>query len=103
MTQQNRNTTAMTHNQPKRRFRRSTLLPLALLAYTCLMAYIGRGYYFSGDYLYYFGVLGATLVVLILLHFSLKRKEAMQEKRNREQEYGTYADEEQRNEGKMSS
>ena len=81
----------MTHyHQPKRRFKRSTVLPLALLAYTGFMAYLGRGYYFSGDYLHYFGVLGATLVVLILLHFSLKRKEAMQEKRNNESEYGSY-------------
>ena len=80
----------MTHTPPKRRFKRSTILPLALLAYACFMAYVGRGYYYSGEYLHYFGVLGATLVVLILLHFSLKRKEAMQEKRNKETEYGTY-------------
>ncbi|MGN1237637.1 MAG: hypothetical protein ACI4UW_01790 [Muribaculaceae bacterium] len=81
----------MSQNRTKK-FKRSTFLPLALLVYLSFMAYIGRGYLLSGDYLYYFGILTGSLLVIILLHFSLKRKEAMQEKRNNENEYGTYDD-----------
>lgn len=83
----------MNQNRPKK-FKRSTFLPLALLLHLSFMAYIGRGYLLSGEYLYYFGILGGSLLVIILLHFSLKRKEAMREKCNND-EYGTYADDEQ--------
>lgn len=90
----------MTLTKRPKRFRRSTMLPLALFAYLCFMAYLGRGYFFSGEYLYYFGILGVSIIVLILLHFSLKRKEAMQEKRNNTEQYGTDADDEQNQENK---
>lgn len=50
------------------------------------MAYIGWPEYASGrsSALYYFGIIGATLLVITLLHFSLKRREALREKREAE-------------------
>ncbi|MGN1246770.1 MAG: hypothetical protein ACI4UN_09050 [Muribaculaceae bacterium] len=93
-------TTTHNNNRPSRRFKRSTMLPLALFAYLCFMAYLGRGYFFSGEYLYYFGILSVSIIVLILLHFSLKRKEAMQEKRKNDSEYGTYADDDKTEDNK---
>ena len=69
-------------------------MPLALTLYVAFMAYVGRSYFINGEYFYYFGVIGATLIVIILLHFSLKRREAMREKRNKDDEssYGRYED-----------
>ena len=53
----------------------STYIPLILLGYLGLMAYIGRGELAKGNYLYYFGLIVATLVCIILLHFFLKMRE----------------------------
>lgn len=55
--------------------KRSTVLPLILLAYLCVMAYIGRGEFLNGNYLYYFGIIGLTLCAIVALHFVLKRRE----------------------------
>lgn len=60
--------------------KRSTVIPLLLLVYLAVMSYIGRGEFFAGNYLYYFGIIGITLVAIVLLHFTLKRRE-----RNRRQ------------------
>lgn len=76
----------------QRRFRRSTYLPLALLVYLAFMSYMGLPYFYSGDYLYYFGVIGTTLIVVLLLHISLKRREKLHEKRDNDAEYGIYKD-----------
>lgn len=67
-----------------RRYKRSTIIPLALLVYLAGMAYIGRSYFLAGDYTFYFGVIGATLLIIVLLHFSLKKKEKLQQKREDE-------------------
>lgn len=76
------------------KLRRSTYLPLALTLYLAFMAYVGRSYLLNGEYMYYFGVIGVSLVVIILLHFSLKRREALKEKRNNDNSsYGRYGDE----------
>lgn len=66
------------------KLKRSTIIPLILLAYLGLMSYIGRGYFFAGDYLYYFGIIGSTLVVIVLLHIFLKKRERL--RREREQD-----------------
>lgn len=58
-----------------KKIKRSTLIPSLLFVYLCVMAYIGRREFFSGNYLFYFGVIGVTLVCIVLLHFVLKRKE----------------------------
>ena len=60
--------------------RRSTIIPLLLLAYLGVMAYIGRGELRAGNYLYYFGIIGATLACILALHLVLKRREKMRGK-----------------------
>ncbi len=58
-----------------KRPRRSTVIPLILLVYLAVMSYIGLPELRAGHYLYYFGIIGATLTVIFLLHLSLKRRE----------------------------
>ena len=59
------------------RVKKSTWLPLLLLAYLCVMAAIGWRRYVLGIYspLYYWGIIALTLAVIALLHFNLKRRE----------------------------
>ena len=66
-----------------KKIKRSTLIPLVLAVYLMVMASIGWGYYASGrtSALYYFGVIAITVVILILLHFSLRRRERYREER----------------------
>ena len=60
--------------------RRSTIIPMLLLVYLAVMAYIGRGELLAGNYLYYFGIIGVTLVCILALHLVLKRREKMRGK-----------------------
>ena len=62
---------------------RSTLIPLILLVYLAVMSYIGYPAYADGrtSALYYFGVIGVTLAVIVLLHFNLKRRERLRSER----------------------
>ena len=62
---------------------RSTLIPLILLVYLAVMSYIGYPAYADGrtSALYYFGVIGVTLAVIVLLHFNLKRRERLRRER----------------------
>lgn len=66
--------------------KKSTWLPLILLVYLLAMAYIGRQQVVAGKYLQYFGVLGVSLVVIMLLHFVLKKKERLREERDSEEQ-----------------
>lgn len=59
------------------KLKRSTVIPVVLLVYLAVMSYIGRGELYAGHYLYYFGIIGATLVVITLLHFFLKKREKL--------------------------
>ena len=59
--------------------KRSVVIPVILLIYLGVMSYIGRGELFAGHYLFYFGVIGITLVVIYLLHLTLKKREKMRE------------------------
>lgn len=52
-----------------------------MLVYLAVMSYIGRGEFFAGHYLYYFGIIGISLVIIVLLHFSLKRRERLRRER----------------------
>ena len=81
-------------NKPKR----STIIPLCLLAYLAVMAWVGRGQITKQepDYFQYFGIIGISLVIIVLLYFALRRKEALRQRRE-EELYGTYADEETEN------
>lgn len=54
---------------------RSTLIPIILLVYLAIMSYIGYPEFQQGHYLYYFGVIGMTLIIIAALHFFLKKRE----------------------------
>ena len=66
----------------KRRLPRSTWLPLALLAYLGVMAYIGRDALKTGESLRYFSIIGVSLVVIVALHFFLRKREWYARRRN---------------------
>ena len=55
--------------------KRSTYVPLMLLGYLAVMSYIGFDEFRQGHYLYYFGIIGVTILVIITLHFTLRRAE----------------------------
>lgn len=76
--------------------KRSTVVPLAMLVYLAVMAWIGRSRLEDGQYLYYFGVIGGSLLIIALLHWSLRRKETLRQRREQEL-YGTYTDETEKN------
>ena len=73
----------------KNKFTRTTLLPLALLIYLVVLAWIARGRFYSGDYLYYFGVIGGSLLIIILLYLVLRKRDRLRQQRE-ESLYGTY-------------
>lgn len=68
----------------KPHLKKSTVLPIALLFYLAFMSWIGRDYFLAGDYLFYFGIIGATLLCIIALHFSLKRRERLAAEREKD-------------------
>lgn len=55
--------------------KRSDLIPALLLIYLAVMSYIGRGEFFAGHYVYYFGIIAITLAAIILLRITLRRRE----------------------------
>ena len=69
-----------------KRYKKSTIIPLALFVYLIGMSYIGHSHFFAGDYVFYFGVIGATLLIIVLLHFMLKKREKVQQKRDKKME-----------------
>lgn len=58
-----------------KRPRRSTLISLILTAYLAVMAWIGRGEFLAGNYLYYFGLIIITLLCIFLLNRLQRKKE----------------------------
>lgn len=60
---------------------RSTLIPAVLLVYLGVMSYIGFDEFRAGHYLYYFSIIGVSLLAIVLLHFSLKRRERLRRER----------------------
>lgn len=65
--------------------KRSTFIPLLLLLYLAVMSYVGLPEYYSGNYFYYFGVIGVTLALIVILHLFLRRREHLRERRNPQQ------------------
>ena len=65
------------------KLQRSTIIPLILAIYLAVMAYIGYPEYAAGrtSALYYFGIIVITLIILVLLHFNLKRRERLRRER----------------------
>lgn len=66
-----------------KKLKRSTVIPVVLAIYLAVMAYIGYPEYASGKMsaVYYFGVIAVTVVILVLLHFNLKRRERLRRER----------------------
>lgn len=65
------------------KLKRSTLIPLLLTAYLAVMSKFGWDQYVAGQIsaLYFYGVISLTLVVIVLLHFSLKKRERLRRER----------------------
>lgn len=61
--------------------KKSTWLPLLLLAYLAFMGWIGRGELLAGRYAYYFGIISFTLICIIALHFFLRKRERLARER----------------------
>ncbi|MEG0949880.1 MAG: hypothetical protein RR837_03005 [Bacteroidales bacterium] len=58
--------------------KRSILIPGVLTIYLIVMAVIGWPHYSAeGKYLEYAGLIGATLIVIVLLYFLLRRRDRM--------------------------
>lgn len=63
------------------KLKRYIVIPVALLIYLAVMAYIGRGELYAGHYVYYFGIIAATLACIVLLFFTLRRRERLRRER----------------------
>ena len=65
------------------KFNRALVIPLVLAVYLAVMAAIGYPAYLDGrtSPLQYFGVIGLTILIIILLHFNLKRRERLRRER----------------------
>lgn len=69
--------------------KRHVIIPLLMLCYLAVMAYVARQRLADGEYLYYFGVIGISLLIIIALYFSLKKKDQYRRERE-ESQYGDY-------------
>lgn len=72
--------------------KRYVIIPLLMLCYLAVMAYVARQRLADGEYLYYFGVIGISLLIIIALYFSLKKKEKYRQQ-HEESMYGQYGEE----------
>ncbi len=70
------------------KIQKSTWLPVILAIYLAVMASIGYKGYQSGQFsaLYYFGIIALTTVIIILLHFNLKKRERLRKERQEDME-----------------
>lgn len=65
-----------------RKFKQSTIVPLALAIYLIVMiAVFGMQHFYAGEYIFFFSIIGATSFIIIALHFLLKRKEKLRKER----------------------
>lgn len=57
--------------------RKSTVIPILLLAYLAVMSWLGYPAYAAGHFsaLFYFGNITLTTAIILLLHINLKRRE----------------------------
>ena len=67
--------------------KKSTYIPLLLVVYLGVMSYIGRGEFLAGNYLYYFGIIGITLLCIILLHFFMKKRDKLRRQREEDMQH----------------
>ena len=75
-----------------KKLKRHVVIPFLMLCYLAVMAYISRQRLADGEYLYYFGVIGISLAIIVVLYFVLKKKERLRQEREARQ-YGEYQDE----------
>lgn len=73
------------------KIKRSTLIPCLLVIYLAVLAYIGWPEYQRGatSALYYYSIIVLTLICIVLLHFSLKRRERLRREREQQKENST--------------
>lgn len=73
---------------------KTQLLPLALLLYLAVMAYMGRGTLLAGEYLHYFGVIGVSLIIIVLIYILLRKRDKIRAERDEKlrKTYGRYDD-----------
>ncbi|MBQ0070087.1 MAG: hypothetical protein KBT09_10135 [Bacteroidales bacterium] len=65
-----------------KKLNRTTLLPTALLVYLAVMAYLGYPHLQAGETLFYFGVIGASLVIIALLYIILRKRDKIRQQRD---------------------
>ena len=75
----------------KSKIKRSVIFPIILFVYLAVMAWIGRDNLTQGHTVRYCVIIGISLLIIVLLYFSLRKKEQLRDRREQEQ-YGTYAD-----------
>ncbi len=78
----------------KMKIKKSIAVPVLLLIYLAVMAYIGLPRLHEGHYWQYFGIIAATLAIIVLLHFSLKYREQQKNRQKEDNMYTNYADNE---------
>ncbi len=63
--------------------KRHIIIPAILLVYLAVMSYIGYPEYAAGRFsaLYYFGVIGLSLGIIVLLFFFIKKREQLRQER----------------------
>ena len=67
-------------------------LPAAMLVYLAVIVIVyGLPHLRAGEHLLFYGVTGGSLMVIVLLHLVLRKKER-QAARHHEDTYGTYRD-----------
>lgn len=76
------------------KLKRSTVIPVILLIYLAVMAYMGWDKVATGQMsqFEYFGIVGITFVCIVFLHFNLKRREALRRARKELSRKDTGAD-----------
>lgn len=64
------------------KLKRYNVIPALLVLYLAAMAIIGLPELYAGHYLYYFGIIAATLACIIALRFVLKKRHNLRNKRD---------------------
>lgn len=65
------------------KIKRSTIIPVILLIYLAVMSVIGWKQYAIGAMTAgeYFGIIALTLIIIVMLHFNLKKRERLRSER----------------------
>ena len=79
-----------------KKIKQSVIVPVCLAIYLGIMAYIGRDNFASDNKFTYYSVLAVSLVIIVILHFVLRKKEHLRQRRQEELQYGRYDDKDNR-------